>query len=72
MKPIPDAYKKVPMMFRAQVDGRSQLQYLDPQKKKANEKQDVQLWTEEWIDKAELISGENAQDEVHPIRFPPF
>ena len=62
MKPIPDAYKKVPMMFRAQVDGRSQLQYLDPKKKKANEKQDVQLWTEEWIDKAELISGENAQD----------
>lgn len=62
MTPIPDAHRKVPMMFRAQIPGRSQLQYLDPSKKSAGEKQDVELWTEEWIDKAELISGENAQD----------
>ena len=62
MKVIPNAHKKVPMMFRAQVRGRSQLQYLDPEKKKAGEEQDVELWTDEWIDKAELISGENAQD----------
>ena len=62
MKPIPSAHTKVPMMFRAQIQGRSQLQYLDPKKKKGEEKQDVQLWTEEWIEKAELISGENAQD----------
>jgi len=62
MKPIPDSHKKVPMMFRAQVQGRSQLQYLDPSRRSADEKQDVQLWTEEWIDKAELISEENAQD----------
>lgn len=62
MKVIPDAHKKVPMMFRAQVGGRSQLQYLDPEKKKAGEEQDVELWADEWIDKAEFISGENAQD----------
>lgn len=62
MKVIPNAHKKVPMMFRAQVRGRSQLQYLDPEKKKAGEEQDVKLWADEWIDKAELISGENAQD----------
>lgn len=62
MKVIPNAHKKVPMMFRAQVRGRSQLQYPDPKKKKAGEKQDVELWTDEWIDKAELISGENAQN----------
>lgn len=62
MKAIPDAYKKVPMMFRAQVRGRSQLQYLDPEKRKAGEKQDVERWTDEWTDKAELISGKNAQD----------
>jgi CRISPR-associated protein Cmr6 len=62
MRAIPDGYKKVPMMFRAQVNGRSQLQYLDPAKKKAGEPQDVELWAEEWIDKAELISVEQAQD----------
>jgi CRISPR-associated protein Cmr6 len=62
MKPIPDAYKKVPMMFRAQVSGRSQLQYLDPEKKKASEPQDVELWADEWVDKAEFIPAEATQD----------
>lgn len=66
MKPIPDAYKKVPMMFRAQVDGRSQLQYLDPDKKKAKEDQDVELWVDEWIDKAGLIPVEEAEDVQTP------
>ncbi len=44
---IPDAANKVPMMYRAQVEGRSQLQRLVP---KAN-KQDATRWAEEWIDK---------------------
>lgn len=62
MKAIPNAYNKVPMMFRAQVKGRSQLHYLDAEKKKASNKQDVELWAEEWIEKAELIPVEVAQD----------
>jgi CRISPR-associated protein Cmr6 len=66
MKPIPDAYKKVPMMFRAQVRNRCQLHYIDPSKKKAGEKQDVQLWTEEWIEKAEFIPTQKAQDVETP------
>ena len=51
---IPNAYNKVPMMFRAQIPGRSQLQYL--------ENQDAERWTDEWIDKAEFISEEKAED----------
>ncbi len=70
MKPIPDAYQKVPMMFRAQVNGRSQLQYLDPEKRpgksKADEPQDIELWVDEWIDKAELLPEEQAQDVQTP------
>lgn len=62
MRMIPDAFKKVPMMFRAQVNGRSQLQYLNPAKKKAGESQDVEVWADEWVDKAEFISTEEAQD----------
>ena len=66
MKPIPDAYKKVPMMFRAQVNERSQLQYLDPEKRpgksRADEPQDVERWVDEWIDKAELLPEEQTQD----------
>jgi len=70
MKPIPDSYKKVPMMFRAQVNGRSQLQYLDPEKKpgksKADKPQDVKLWVDEWIDKAELLPEGQTQDVQTP------
>jgi len=66
MKPIPDAYKKVPMMFRAQVNGRSQLHYIDSNKKKAKEKQDVQFWAEEWIEKAEFIPAQKAEDVETP------
>ncbi|MGB7440990.1 MAG: RAMP superfamily CRISPR-associated protein, partial [Coleofasciculaceae cyanobacterium] len=62
MKPIPDVHKKVPMMFRAQVNGRSQLHYIDSNKKKAKEKQDVQFWAEEWIEKAEFIPAQKAED----------
>ncbi len=59
---IPNAYQKIPMMFRAQIPGRSQLQYLDPQKKKQDQPQDVERWADEWIEKAEFITGEKAED----------
>ena len=42
---IPQAASKVPMMYRAQVEGRSQLQRLVPN---AN-KQDATRWAEEWV-----------------------
>jgi CRISPR-associated protein Cmr6 len=51
MVKIPDAANKVPMMFRAQTAGRCQLQRIDPQKTKNKEKQDVEHWTSEWIEK---------------------
>ncbi len=44
MRQIPDAYKKVPMMFRAQVDGRCQLQRLLKGKEP-----DAVRWADEWI-----------------------
>ncbi|MEM9119708.1 MAG: RAMP superfamily protein [Cyanobacteria bacterium P01_F01_bin.56] len=47
MPPLTDAADKVPMMFRAQVNGRCQLQRLIP---KADE-QDAERWADEWIDK---------------------
>jgi CRISPR-associated protein Cmr6 len=50
---IPDAYKKVPMMFQAQTAGRCQLQRIDPERTKRKEKQSVQIWTEEWIEKSD-------------------
>lgn len=62
MRQIPDAYKKVPRMFRSQITGRSQLQRLDKDKKKAGEAQDVERWVSEWTDKAELVPEKNTQD----------
>ncbi len=50
MTVIANASQKVPMMFRAQVEGRCQLQRIDP-KRRGSEKQDVQIWTEQWTDR---------------------
>jgi len=48
MPNIPDAAKKVPLMFQAQTAGRCQLQYI----KKDVPQQDAELWTSEWVKKA--------------------
>ncbi|MBD2777331.1 RAMP superfamily protein [Iningainema tapete] len=48
MPKIPDAAKKVPLMFQAQTAGRCQLQYL----KKNVPQQDAERWASEWIEKA--------------------
>jgi CRISPR-associated protein Cmr6 len=53
---IVDAYKKVPMMFRAQVGGRCQLQRIDSERQKNGEVQDIELWTQQWTDKAYPIA----------------
>jgi CRISPR-associated protein Cmr6 len=53
MTVVPDAFKKVPMMFQAQVDGRCQIQRLDPDKKKHGDIQDCDRWADEWIDKVD-------------------
>jgi CRISPR-associated protein Cmr6 len=52
MSNIPDAYRKVPMMFQAQTNGRCQLQRLDPERKKAGDSQDAEIWCEEWTSEA--------------------
>ncbi|MBO3460356.1 RAMP superfamily protein [Aetokthonos hydrillicola Thurmond2011] len=44
---IPDAAKKVPMLFRAQVNGRCQIQRLVP----GAEEQDATRWASEWVEK---------------------
>lgn len=48
MSNIPDAFKKVPMMFQAQTNGRCQLQRLIPERKQQAEPQDAEIWAEEW------------------------
>lgn len=44
---IPDPAKKVPMLFRAQINGRCQIQRLVP----GAEEQDATRWASEWVDK---------------------
>jgi CRISPR-associated protein Cmr6 len=46
---IPDIGKKIPLMFRAQTKGRSQLQFIDSK----SEEQDSEKWVNEWIERAE-------------------
>ncbi|MGK7933692.1 MAG: RAMP superfamily protein [Microcystaceae cyanobacterium] len=40
------AYQKVPMMYRAQIGGRSQLQFISK-----NDESDVERWVSEWIER---------------------
>lgn len=46
---IPDAAKKVPLLFRAQTAGRCQLQRIV----KNTSEQDVERWASEWVEKAD-------------------
>jgi CRISPR-associated protein Cmr6 len=48
---IPDAACHVPMMFRAQVDGRCQLQRIPKDKKRPP---DVIRWASEWVERSEV------------------
>jgi CRISPR-associated protein Cmr6 len=52
MVEIPDINNKIPMMFRAQTAGRCQLQRIDTERTRNKEKQDVELWASEWIEKS--------------------
>ena len=52
MTNIPDIARKVPMMFRAQINGRCQLQRIDTERSRNEDAQDAELWVYEWIDKA--------------------
>jgi CRISPR-associated protein Cmr6 len=56
MKQIPDAYKKVPMMFRAQVDGRCQIQRLAKGKES-----DAVRWADEWVARVETAPSQPSQ-----------
>lgn len=40
-----DAYERVPLMFRSQIDGRCQIQRLIPNA----QIQDAEIWTDEWL-----------------------
>lgn len=50
---ISQASQKVPMMFRAQVNGRCQVQRLIPKK---TEKQDANRWADEWVEETYPIA----------------
>lgn len=45
---MPDLFAQVPLMFQAQIDGRAQLQRIDPHR----DRQDSQTWVDQWIDRA--------------------
>jgi CRISPR-associated protein Cmr6 len=53
MNTIPDAYKKVPLMFQAQTKGRCQLNYIADLRNEDRDKQDVEIWTEQWTEKSD-------------------
>ena len=68
MSNIPDAYQKVPMMFRAQVEGRCQLQRIRTDKVEP----DVNRWVSEWVEKADPKSpdfGKEVQTRTYSLNW---
>lgn len=64
MTQIPNAAQKVPLMFRAQIGGRSQLQYVADT--------DINQWADEWIDKAYPEApdfGEGVETRVYQLNW---
>ena len=55
---IPNITRKVPMMFRAQVGGRCQLQRIQQNV----DEQDAQRWVSEWVEKTDAKPPEFGQD----------
>jgi CRISPR-associated protein Cmr6 len=60
MTVIPEPHKKVPMMFRAQAQGRCQLQRLE-----RFGEQDIVRWKNEWVDKADESRPELPEESDH-------
>ena len=65
---IPDIGNKIPLMFRAQTKGRSQLQYIDSEK----DENDSQKWVKEWIERVDENSpqfGEEVKTKEYQISW---
>lgn len=67
-----DLADQVPMMFRAQTDGRCQIQRLDPKRQKEQVPQDCERWADEWVEEASAVIpgfGEDVQTRVAKISW---
>lgn len=65
---IPNILNKVPMMFRAQIDGRCQLQRV----RQNVDEQDAERWVSEWIEKTDSQPpefGEDVRVQSYPINW---
>lgn len=68
MTNIPAPEKKIPLMFRAQISGRSQLHFIDQNK----EEQDSERWVSEWIERVETKPpkfGEEVQTHTYTFSW---
>ncbi|WP_017327456.1 hypothetical protein [Synechococcus sp. PCC 7336] len=69
MTVIPNAHTKVPMMFRAQAQGRCQVQRI---LNRAGQEEDIQRWTTEWtwqIDEAVPQFGDRVQTRDYQVNW---
>lgn len=59
----------VPMMFRAQIGGRCQIQRVDTQRTKNDEYQDAEIWVDEWMAVFDYYSN---NDSKNTLKLPGF
>jgi len=71
MSDIPDPEQKIPLMFRAQIKGRSQLHFIDQHRTRRGEEQDSERWVSEWIERVDTKQPEFGEDvKTHNYTFP--
>ena len=71
MSHIPDLEKKIPLMFRAQIKGRSQLHFIDQNRTRRGEEQDSERWVSEWIERVDTKQPEFGEDvKTNTYTFP--
>ncbi|WP_414541694.1 RAMP superfamily CRISPR-associated protein [Nostoc sp. CCY0012] len=59
----------VPMMFRAQIGGRCQIQRVDTQRTRNDEYQDAEIWVDEWMAVFDYYSN---KDSKNTLKLPGF
>ncbi|WP_338442571.1 hypothetical protein VZG28_06400 [Synechococcus elongatus IITB4] len=72
MPNILNVERQVPLMFRAQVERRSQLQRLDPKRNQQQEPQDAEIWVDQWVERVDQTGpqfGDGVETRTYQVNW---
>lgn len=72
MPNILNVERQIPLMFRAQVERRSQLQRLDPRRNQQQEPQDAEIWVDQWVERVDQTGpqfGDGVETRTYQVNW---